>query len=227
MLFLLGATFFFASNESTAAPLMLLLAARGAFSWGSDVDKFTRFVTKKPATSPCSMNQIHLEIEGTKYVAYEKSQCCRGDAWNHLLLNPPPGVVFPQRVPFRDVNPYRNSHTEDQWRWRILNEVPAPPSQPVEVRFFDPQIWKSTSNKYRMVARLPEGMTGKQAVQWAHEEYEKLYGPDNAPDPCWSENCAASHFMRCYTNYPFAAHCHAELTREEWDAFRRAGGQSA
>lgn len=173
------------------------------------------------------MNQIHLEIEGTKYVAYEKSQCLRGAAWDHLLRHPPPGVMFPQKAPFCDVNPYRNSHTEDQWRWRILNEVPAPPQPVEEVRFFDPKIWKSVSNKYRTVARLPEGMTGKQAVQWAHTEYEKLYGHGNEPNPCWSEDAAASTFMRTYTCYQFAEHCQAELTRVEWDAFRRAGGQSA
>jgi hypothetical protein len=174
----------------------------------------------------------HLETNGNLiYVSYDKSAVCRGEAWDHLVQHPPDGVKLPN-VPMHVLNPYRKNHTDTQWRWRVLSpeeiairleEVP----EEEELRVFDPKIWKSVSHKYRTLARLPEGMTGKQAVQWAYEENIKLFGYCDKPNECWSEEVAASDFMRCATSYPYAKHCQAELTVEEYRAFRKAGGQSA
>ena len=178
------------------------------------------------------MNQSHLTIENHLYVTYEKSEVGRGCAWDHLLKNPPPGAALPN-VPMHVLNPYRKNHTETQWRWRVLSPVEIEMLlEEVEIgeeeaRVFDPKIWKSVSHKYRTVARLPEGMTGKEAIAWAHAEYAKTSPFKNPLNPNWDERSCASHFMRCYTCYDFAKHCQAELTRAEWDAFKQAGGQSA
>lgn len=178
----------------------------------------------------------HLETNGNHiYVSYDKSAVCRGEAWDHLVQHPPDCVTLPN-VPMHVLNPYRKNHTDTQWRWRVLSpeeidirleEVP----EEEELRIFDPKIWKSVSNKHRLLARLPEGMTGKQAFQWASDEYDRLYHKGvqsgDGPNPAWDEQTSASQFMRIYTGFPFAAHCSAELTVEECRAFRQAGGESA
>lgn len=179
------------------------------------------------------MNQSHLTVGNYQYVTYEKSETGRGCAWDHLLKNPPPGLVLPG-VPIHVLNPYRKNHTDTQWRWRVLSpaeiemlleEVEA--EEEAETRVFDPKIWKSISNKYRTVARLPEGMTGKQAMKWAHEEYAKIFEYQNPLNESWDERMSEGHFLRVFTIYPFAKHCQAELTQAEWRAFKQAGGQSA
>lgn len=174
----------------------------------------------------------HLETNGNHiYVSYDKSAVCRGAAWDHLVQHPPDGVTLPN-VPMHVLNPYRKNHTDTQWRWRVLSpdeiairleEIP----EEEELRVFDPKIWKSISNKYRTVSRLPEGMTGKQAMKWAHEEYAKIFEYQNPLNENWDERMAESHFLRVFTIYPFAKHCQAELTQAEWRAFKQAGGQSA
>ena len=73
--------------------------------------------------------------------------------------------------------------------------------------------WYSVSNKYRMVARLPEGKTGKQALAES--------GGQRCGDQAWidgmGEASAGDHYLRCYAPT-------VELSREEWAAFRAAGG---
>lgn len=168
-------------------------------------------------------------VGGTPVIAYPKSEVSRGMAWDHLLQHPPDGVVIDTRAPFADVNPYRKCHSADYWEWRV-GKVPEPPIKQLEARHFDPKIWKSTSSKYRMIARLPEGMTGRSALRWAMQSYHKtskLHDHEEEWIRNLSDDSAASHFMRVYTTYPFAKHCQETLTREEWNLFRKAGGQAA
>lgn len=82
----------------------------------------------------------------------------------------------------------------------------------------DPAIWKGTSNKYRSVARLPEGMTGVEALkQYAPDEYRHTMAR--------LEQQAADTFRRIYADRVDG--CHRELTVEEWQAFKAAGGEQS
>jgi hypothetical protein len=77
---------------------------------------------------------------------------------------------------------------------------------------FDPKVWKQVSNKYRLVARMPEGKTAlealaeanpelhavvmKRAEQWAHDDYLRF--------------CAEKHGLQ------------KELSVEEWAEYKKA-----
>lgn len=93
----------------------------------------------------------------------------------------------------------------------------------------------SISSRYRLVARLPDGMDGKQALRWGMLTYDWSTGATNTKLPeheeKWieglSERSAASQFLRVYTGYDFARHLQEELTIDEYRAFRQAGGCAA
>ncbi len=77
--------------------------------------------------------------------------------------------------------------------------------------------YKSTSNKYRNVARLPEGKTGLEALRdCAPEEYARIMEQ--------AERQAADRYRR----FNAAEHGDQEtLTVDEFKAFRSAGGESS
>jgi hypothetical protein len=83
---------------------------------------------------------------------------------------------------------------------------------------YDPKIWQSTSNRYRAVARLPEDMSGVEALrEFAPEGYQELMEQ--------FERRAADTFRRIYASR--VEGCRAELTQEEWAEFKAAGGVSS
>jgi hypothetical protein len=76
--------------------------------------------------------------------------------------------------------------------------------------------YQSISNKYRLVARLPEGKTGLEALA--------MVNPDLAAHFLENANLsAARQFMRVYAKEPERL----ELNAEEFKAFKANGGQSA
>jgi hypothetical protein len=95
--------------------------------------------------------------------------------------------------------------------WRIIGSAGL-------LNKYDPEIWKSTSNKYRHVARLPEGLDGIAALrEHAPEAYQRIV------DRLRRE--AEDTFRRMYSDR--VEGCHAELSPDEWAAFRAAGGESS
>lgn len=171
------------------------------------------------------MERTITEQSGYKYVSYPKTKISRNGAWLHLLQNSPPGVSICE--PLKDNNPYRKNHTDDSWCWRVLPPEETDFKEDSEVAFYDPKVWKSVSHKYRTVARLPDGMTGKEALQWANTELKKIHGAyhqDFRTD--FSDADCARTFMRCCTSYSFAEQYSADLSRSEWDLFKKSGGTS-
>jgi hypothetical protein len=80
---------------------------------------------------------------------------------------------------------------------------------------YDPKIWQGTSNKHRLVARLPEGMDGVEAlIHYAPDDYKRIV--ERIKLEC------ADTFLRCHSHK--AEGCQAQLTPDEWTAFKAAGG---
>ena len=83
-------------------------------------------------------------------------------------------------------------------------------------RVFDPSVWFQVSRSHRSLARLPDGMTGIEALESISKDR-----------PGWAagmgEGNAGEHFMRVYGRDP---ELRAELTPEEFELFRKAGGKS-
>lgn len=79
--------------------------------------------------------------------------------------------------------------------------------------------WMQTSSKYRMIARIPEGMTAFQALRAASpDEYAHLMTQ--------FERRAADIFRRLNNQSKFPE-CYRELDQETFLAFRKAGGESS
>ena len=77
----------------------------------------------------------------------------------------------------------------------------------------------SISHRYRIVRRLPPGMTGKEALARAcSERGHKGY-------PTLDEDSSRSQFLRCYSNFKGAPEL--VLGREMFREFKRAGGRFA
>jgi hypothetical protein len=83
--------------------------------------------------------------------------------------------------------------------------------------------WFQVSRRYRTVARLPDGMTGIEALieaqaqsEYPHPDYEK-----------WAkgmgEGSAGDHFLRCYAK---KQELWMELGRRTFEAYRKAGGET-
>lgn len=78
--------------------------------------------------------------------------------------------------------------------------------------------WRSTSNRFHMIARIPPGMTLLEAL----EKYAPTLYRDTLQRVL--EQCT-SQFLRCYSSQ--VEGCHQELTLSQYKAFRQAGGSSA
>lgn len=77
--------------------------------------------------------------------------------------------------------------------------------------------YKQVSRKYRLVARLPEGKTGMEALE--------AHAPDTARNfRRMAEEMAASQYLRIYADRDGNQ---VELTPEEFEEFRKAGGVAA
>lgn len=107
--------------------------------------------------------------------------------------------------------------------------------------------WRSVSNRWRVLARLPDGMTGREALRWGMIEYQRYYGgkvegfngrdkplearPLSAHTEEWiqllDEESAGGHFMRVYSMYDYAKPFSLELTIPQFRAFKLEGGVSA
>ena len=81
--------------------------------------------------------------------------------------------------------------------------------------------YRQVSRKHRIVARLPDGKTGRQALTEAIDRRE---------DSTWirrlSERAAQSQFLRVYAVYT-GDPLWLTLDKDTFDAFRRLGGESA
>lgn len=82
------------------------------------------------------------------------------------------------------------------------------------MRFFDPATWFQVSGKFRLVCRLPEGLTGKQALAAAAKHTDVQKWVDGM-----GEEHAGDHYLRCYA-------AHEELNEVEWRAFKKTGGST-
>jgi len=82
--------------------------------------------------------------------------------------------------------------------------------------------WQSTSNKFRILARLPEGMTGKQALVLLEE-----YPGQHAYLKSLSEPSAADHFRRCMHKEEHRERWQMELCQADYKRFRKLGGESS
>lgn len=78
------------------------------------------------------------------------------------------------------------------------------------------QGYKSTSNKYRYVARLPVGKTGIEACLALGGDAAAFARNTFAN----AEHAATAQYLRVYA----PAEDKIELTKEEFDEFRRSGG---
>lgn len=167
------------------------------------------------------------------YVEFDKGQWSKGAAWARLQSKQEVSAevleyldacteLFPENPELK--NPWRAAHRCHQWRWyctplpRAELAAAAKLVDSEETRTFDPEIWLSTSHKYRMVSRLPEGMTALEALQkYDPEEYQHMLEQ--------LERMAQRHWYR--TSAARVEGCTAELTPAEWFRFRKAGGTSA
>lgn len=169
---------------------------------------------------------------GREYVQFKVGFWEKVEAWTYLQKNPyisSKGMqfledcrrLFPDDPSLR--NPWRAAHKCDQWCWYIspqptetLEELARIQSLE-EPRFFDPEVWHSTSNRYRTVARVPEGMTAIEALQeFAPEAYQELMER--------LESSAKYDWCRLHADK--TSDCKQTLTEAEWHRFRRAGGHS-
>lgn len=80
----------------------------------------------------------------------------------------------------------------------------------------DPETWYQVSRSGRTVARLPEGKSGRRALEESQDEHRKDWARG------FPEGSAGEHYLRCYA--PPADH--RRLNRPEFDAFRKAGGST-
>lgn len=173
-----------------------------------------------------------IHISGlTVCVKYPKNRWIKNAAWRNLLKNPPEELLpyleklnelFPNTMMMR--NPWRAAHTSSHLVWNMKRKTEEELQSLIEeanseeTRQFDPKVWKSTSNKYRSVSRLPEGLTAVEALQkYSPETYQRLLRQ--------LENGAQAEWMRCFA--PRVDGCSETLTEAEWIAFRKAGGTSA
>jgi len=135
-----------------------------------------------------------------------------------------------------DYKPRLVKHREGKMKtWKYKHREPTE-EEWTSAKQYVKEGWLQVSRRYRTVARLPEGMNGNEALLWALQEYDKsdLGLGTGVPEQRikWateilSERSAASQFMRCYTDYPFAQHLSKELGVFEFQAFRMSGGVSA
>jgi hypothetical protein len=75
----------------------------------------------------------------------------------------------------------------------------------------DTSVWFQVSGKYRTVAKLPDGMTGVEAligVKYREDSWAENMGEGHAGD----------HYLRCYGKEK------KELSREDWVDFKSRGG---
>jgi len=82
---------------------------------------------------------------------------------------------------------------------------------------YDPEVWRRISTKSRIIARLPEGLTGLQALQ--------RVSPETAQELLAQlEQRAANTYRRIYAmrdgNIRY-------LSPDQWLAFKAAGGQAS
>lgn len=123
-------------------------------------------------------------------------------------------------------NPDPSNHSLDEWLAEfpkiprpllrsLLNDFNINTERFLAPRWFDPSIWFQVSRSYRSVARLPEGMTGIQALV-----------SKNPDRPDWANNMgeghAGDHFLRCHARATDGLL--EELSFFEWETFKAAGG---
>lgn len=120
---------------------------------------------------------------------------------------------------------------------RMLVGDPLPPIEfnkpkPGAVSPYKKGVWFQVSRRYRTIARLPEGMTPQQALIGGMEEHNKHFGDlgvskqDREQVLSMQDHSAASQFLRVYTDFPSTKYLQKELSEEEFQTFRDAGGGS-
>lgn len=185
--------------------------------------------------------EIHYRYPGIT-VRYPAGQFtlyhAQNQAWQHLLNHPPDEVrgylpllkrLFPNNHELS--NPWRSNHFypgfggNGRFEWYMLLQpldklhAKAKELAQTPVRTFDPQTWFSTSNKYRTIARLPEGMTASEAFEkFEPERLEQLL----------VENEQRFHSTLNYNwlrMYAERHGCSETLTPQEFKQFKANGGR--
>lgn len=78
----------------------------------------------------------------------------------------------------------------------------------------DPTVWRQTSRKYRMIARLPEGETGLEAIKrCSPKDYERIMKH--------AERMASSSYLIHFAEQEGNSQI---LSTEAFETFRKNGG---
>lgn len=175
---------------------------------------------------------LQEEAKGVVRVSYLKATVDRGSAWYDLLNNPPSPI---QRTKGPTNNPFRKCHTEHEWAWRYYPEHDISREVKEIENMYDPEVWTCVSRKYRHLVRLPEGMTGIEAINWAKkvlderdpEHFPKYFHNINITLGKYSEENAKYSFLNHLAGHPILEaacphECSRELNRAEFDAFLKA-----
>ena len=172
---------------------------------------------------------IQEEAKGVVRISYLKATIDRGSAWYDLLNNPPSPI---QRTKGPTNNPFRKCHTEHEWAWRYYPEHDTSREVKEIENMYDPEVWTCVSRKYRHLVRLPEGMTGIEAINWAKKVLDER-DPEIFPKYFhitlgkYSEENAKYDFLNRLAGHPILEEacpheCSRELNRAEFDAFLKA-----
>jgi hypothetical protein len=177
---------------------------------------------------------IQEEEKGVVRISYLKATIDRGSAWYDLLNNPPSPI---QRTEGPTNNPFRKCHTEHEWAWRYYPEHDTSREVKEIENKYDPEVWTCVSRKYRHLVRLPEGMTGIEAVNWAKKVLDErdpklfpTYFHNINIHISWgdyTEEDAKYNFLHSLAGHPILEEacpheCSRELDRAEFDAFLKA-----
>jgi len=88
--------------------------------------------------------------------------------------------------------------------------------------------WKSASNKFRCIVRVPpEFENARDFESWCIEEYNKHFktqhtnGPLNSRMP---DDSVKAFYARCHSDYPYMKDHQMTLSIDEYAAFRSVGG---
>lgn len=126
------------------------------------------------------------------------------------------GVVVGSTRVRLDVGPCADAVAVLEAFWPADASEPIVPNEAAEATLLavvpDPAVWFSVSNAYRMVKRLPVGVSGRQALADASGRREWAFA--------MSEASAGDHYLRCHAPRTDTR----ELRRGEWEEYKKLGG---
>lgn len=132
---------------------------------------------------------------------------------------------------------FPGNYTHQDGLWVFLGAIPHTcdkHEELLQIPHPDPAVWFQVSRRYHIVARLPPGMNGNEALLWGIGQYYEHCEPDprgrRKHEQEWAarldEKSAGDQFLRVYSGYKFASPYQRQLSAAQFDAFRRAGGRT-